>query len=232
MENLYLALEDEHYQALKNLQIRSNSEGLRQLVMHLGLLVVLGSAVGWVAGTVWYWPIAFAYGVVLTFLFAPLHECLHNTAFKSRLLNDWVGKLIGLVLILPRDYFRCFHFAHHRHTQLPDKDPEIAQPKPDSLGTYLRYVSGAGYWREQILLTIKHALGSVNAPFISKQATSQVIKEARVNVLIYTLVIAVSVVAEHTAALIYWFIPMLLGQPMLRLFLLAEHSGCEEAAPM
>jgi len=35
-----------------------------------------------------------------------------------------------------------------------------------------------------------------------------------------------------TAALLYWVIPALLGQPWLRLYLLAEHTGCPAVADM
>src|SRR5262249_27766892 len=31
---------------------------------------------------------------------------------------------------------------------------------------------------------------------------------------------------QRTEALVYWVFPAVLGQPFLRLFLLAEHSGC------
>ena len=232
MESLYLNLEDEHHEALKKLRDRSNTQGLLRLAIHLGLLIVLGAVVASVVNTVWYWPAAFVYGVVLTFFFAPLHECLHNTVFKSRWLNDWVGKVIGIVLILPRNYFRCFHFAHHRHTQLAGKDPELAVPKPVTLIAYLRFVSGAGYWTEQIPLTLRHAMGRVSAPFISNEARPGVVKEAQVAVLIYVGVIAISIATGSMVGLVYWIIPMLLGQPMLRLFLLAEHTGCEEVADM
>ena len=34
------------------------------------------------------------------------------------------------------------------------------------------------------------------------------------------------------AALIYWVMPMLLGQPFLRLYLLAEHGGCPKVRDM
>lgn len=232
MESLYLSLEDEHHEALKKLRDRSDAKGLLRLATHLGLLIGSGFLVAFVAGSWWYWPTAFVYGVVLTFLFAPLHESLHNTAFKSRWLNDWVGRIIGVVLVLPRDYFRCFHFAHHRYTQLPDKDPELAYPKPASLGAYLRFVSGVGNWTEQIPLTIKHAFGVVRAPFISKEATPAVVKEARVVVFVYAAVIVASISTGSLAALTFWLVPLVLGQPMLRLFLLAEHTGCEEVEDM
>lgn len=232
MESLYLSLEDEHHEALKKLRDRSDAKGLLRLAIHLGLLIGSGFLIAFVAGSWWYWPAAFVYGVVLTFLFAPLHESLHNTAFKSRWLNDWVGRIIGVVLVLPRDYFRCFHFAHHRYTQLSEKDPELAYPKPATLGAYLRFASGVGYWTEQIPLTIKHAFGVVTAPFISKEAKPAVVKEARVIVFVYAAVMVASITTGSLAALTFWLVPLVLGQPMLRLFLLAEHTGCEEVEDM
>ena len=42
----------------------------------------------------------------------------------------------------------------------------------------------------------------------------------------YLLVIAASVYWESWAALQYWLGPILLGQPFLRLYLMAEHVGC------
>lgn len=232
MESLYLALQDEHHEALRALRDRSNSAGLVRLTVHIGLLIVAGAGVGLVANQVWYWPVAFVYGVVLTFLFAPLHECLHNTAFRSRWLNDCFGRIIGVVLFLPRDYFRCFHFAHHRYTQLAGNDPELAYPKPDTLGAYLRFVSGAGYWMEQIPLIVRHAMGRVSGSFIADQTRPALIKEAKVALAIYGVVIAVSIASGSMTALLYWIVPLLLGQPMLRLFLLAEHTGCAQDANM
>ncbi len=59
----------------------------------------------------------FAHGVALIFLFPPLHETIHRTAFHSRALNDVVAFVIGVLIVLPRECFRAFHFAHHRFTQ-------------------------------------------------------------------------------------------------------------------
>ena len=38
--------------------------------------------------------------------------------------------------------------------------------------------------------------------------------------------------AGSTLLLWYWVVPALLGQPMLRLYLLAEHSACPRSADM
>src|SRR5262249_58411840 len=42
----------------------------------------------------------------------------------------------------------------------------------------------------------------------------------------YLFVLLASIYCQRTEALLYWVLPAVLGQPFLRLFLLAEHSGC------
>src|SRR3972149_6139290 len=106
-------------------------------------------------------PPLLVHGVVLVFLSAPLHETIHRTAFATRWLNDAVAWVGGLVLILPPEYFRAFHFAHHRPTQDPARDPELAQAKPATVRAYLWYVSGLPYWRERIGTLVRHGRGRV-----------------------------------------------------------------------
>jgi fatty acid desaturase len=43
---------------------------------------------------------------------------------------------------------------------------------------------------------------------------------------VYLGVLVVSVALRSDAALLYWILPALLGQPMLRLYLLSEHIHC------
>ena len=123
--------------ALKALSRRSDGRGLTQLAGHLLMLGATGAAVAWSHDTLWLLPALIVHGVVLIFLFSPLHECVHRTAFRSRALNDAVAWVCGAVMLLPPEYFRAFHFAHHRHTQDPERDPELALLQPDDLGRYL-----------------------------------------------------------------------------------------------
>ena len=67
--------------------------------------------------TTWMLPAAWLYGTTLVFLFAPLHETVHYTAFRSRSLNRAVSAVCGWILLLPPRYFRAFHLEHHRYTQ-------------------------------------------------------------------------------------------------------------------
>src|SRR5690606_6435025 len=135
---------------LRALQERSDARGLRHLAGHGTILLasgyLLSLAQGW-----WLLPVALLHGIALVFLFAPLHETVHRTAFRSRWLNDGIAFAIGVLLILPREYFRAFHFAHHRHTQDPARDPELGSPRPATRGQWLFHVSGFPYWHGQIV---------------------------------------------------------------------------------
>ena len=213
--------------ALKALSRRSDGRGLMQLGGHLALLGATGAAVAWAGATWWLAPALVVHGVVLIFLFAPLHESVHRTAFQSRALNDTVAWVCGAVMLLPPVYFRAFHFAHHRHTQDPARDPELALLQPDDLGRYLLRVTGLPYWRERIATLLRHALtGRIAQPFVTARLAPAVVREARLLLLSYASIAAASVALQSWAALLYWVVPVVLGQPALRLYLLAEHTGC------
>src|SRR5262245_17521894 len=104
---------------LVRLAARSDAKGLVQLACHLAALVATGTLVWSMRGTLWLFPAMVGHGILLVSLFAPLHESIHWTAFRRRRLNDVVAWTCGAPLILPPEFFRAFHFAHHRHTQDP-----------------------------------------------------------------------------------------------------------------
>lgn len=211
---------------LKALCTRSDAKGLTHLAGHGAALVVTATGIHLSRGSVWIAPALLGHGIVLAFLFAPLHETVHRTAFRRRRLNDAVAWLCGALLILPPAYFRAFHFAHHRHTQDPAKDPELAVPKPASLGGYLWRVSGLPYLRERIATTLLHAAGRVSQPFIPRSQGVTVVREARVLLAVYGGIASLSLASGSWIAVLYWLLPALLGQPFLRMYLLAEHTGC------
>lgn len=212
--------------ALKQLSARSDLRGLAQLGSHLAVLAVTAALVLASRGSLALLPAMLLHGIVLIFLFAPLHETIHWTAFRSRPLNDLVAWVCGAVLVLPPLYFRCFHFAHHRYTQDPQRDPELAMPKPDSLGRYLLHVSGLPYWRDRLATTLAHAKGEVAEGFVPARQRDAVAREALGLLGLYVLIALGSLLAGSWLAVELWLAPALLGQPFLRLYLLAEHTLC------
>ena len=211
---------------LKALSQRSDLKGGVPLLGHLIALSTTGLLVATSLGSTWVVPAMIGHGILLSFLFAPLHETIHRTAFKTRWLNDAVARLCGAVLLLPPTYFRAFHFAHHRYTQDPARDPELSPPKPRDLPAYLLHISGLPYWRAQITGLFRHAMGRVEEPFIPASQRQAVTREARAYIAFYGALLAISVTLQSAAAVWFWAIPVALGQPFLRLYLLTEHTGC------
>lgn len=212
---------------LLELALKSNWRGTVQLTIHLVLLAgtfgIVAMAESW-----WLVPAWLLYGTILMFLFSPLHECIHNTAFRTRSINSRIATAIGFVLFLPANYFRFFHFEHHRYTNDPTRDPELASGKPDSKLQYLIALTGlTSYWKPQIQSIALHALGRVPEAFIPESHHSNIILEARVHVALYFTLFASSLLTQSPVLLIYWIVPALIGSISLRLFLLAEHTDCE-----
>ena len=203
----------------------SNAPGLLRLLSHLAAIAVAGALALSASGPAQIAAQALL-GVFITFLFAPLHECIHRTAFRSRWLNDLVAEICGFVMLLPPRRFRFFHFAHHRHTQDPENDPELASPKPATWPAYLWALTGWAYWSSQIRLLLGSAFGAPLPDYVPARAAQRVRWEARAHCAGYLAVIALSIVSGSTLALTLWVVPALLGQPWLRAYLLAEHTAC------
>ncbi|MEM6897132.1 MAG: fatty acid desaturase [Pseudomonadota bacterium] len=212
----------------QRLTATSNSAGLWHLAGHLGLIALTGTwiALGW---PLWQ-AVVVVHGVALVFLFTLEHEATHKTPFRSAWLNEAAGHLAGLVLLLPFQWFRLFHMAHHRHTNDPARDPELAGPRPDTWPRFLLYTSGLPYWRAMAAVVVENAFSTPDAPYLTRRARPALQREARVYLALYALVLASLVVSP--LAFWLWMLPALLGQPFLRLYLLAEHGRCPPVANM
>jgi omega-6 fatty acid desaturase (delta-12 desaturase) len=49
-------------------------------------------------------------------LFMIQHDCGHGSFFRRRVVNDWVGRVIGVVTLTPYDFWRRTHAIHHAHS--------------------------------------------------------------------------------------------------------------------
>jgi fatty acid desaturase len=219
-------------QNLRALTARSDAKGLGRLGAHLGAVLLSGWAIGMSVGTPWLAPAILVHGILVVFLFAPLHESIHRTAFRSRWINDAVAFACGLVLLLPPRYFRAFHLEHHRYTQYPGRDPELATAPIDGVGRWLARASGVPYWLDRCRTLVRHALGRVDEPFIRPTERTAMIHEARLWLVLYAGAGLVSATAGSGYLLWYWLLPVVAGQPFLRLYLMAEHGGCPFVADM
>jgi fatty acid desaturase len=90
-------------------------------------LSLRGGFAAWLAGQV---------VLALAFVqwFVVLHECGHETMFKSRRLNGSVGALAGLLALIPFHTWRRIHGRHHKWTGWQDLDPTTEALVPGERG--------------------------------------------------------------------------------------------------
>ena len=212
---------------LNSLNTRYNWRGLIQLTGHLSVMGIMGYL--WISGENWFIkiPALIVYGFSLAAMFAPLHESCHRTAFASNRLNDFVAWWAGVLSGYNSTFYRRYHKWHHRYTQIEGKDPELEDPKPSNISEYITEISGFNWWIGKIKTHYRIAVGKLdNMPYIAENARNEVIKSTRVQLFIYGIAAALSLIFQQPWFITLWILPLAVGQPILRLILLAEHTGC------
>ena len=124
---------------MKELVKRSDWQGLRQALGHLGLCVLTGSlaylAFLQVSGDTWVWTLPvllvalFAHGTVCSFLGGPAcHELMHRTPFKTKGLNEFFLRIFSFLGWWDHVWFRPSHIKHHQATVHAHYDGEVVLP--------------------------------------------------------------------------------------------------------
>jgi fatty acid desaturase len=209
---------------LRQLSPRSDARGWLQLASHFAAIGATGAAIHATLGTFWLVAPFLIHGVLINYLYGGQHELSHSTVFRTRWLNAFWGRVIGFIVITPRDADQIQHFAHHRHTQLWRQDGELFRDS-FTLRSYLLRLSGIAYWRANIAALLLYAMGRVDEPYIKPAQHILVIREARLHLAGYVVIAIVSVAVGSWAAVLYWLAPMLLTKPAHQLQNLIEHVG-------
>jgi fatty acid desaturase len=216
-----------HPTELRALSGRSDARGAQRLAIHVALLAGTGWLVA-ISGPAMLVPSMLAFGLAQVALFAPAHEAAHQTAFASRSANLIVGWLAACPSLLNLHFYTAFHFAHHRHTQIPGQDPELDMEPPNGTGAYTRRILGVPYWRLRLLVIADCWRGDLSRyPYVSQQATPAVIRSVKaMSVAMIAGSAAAALLFGWATPFVYWMLPQLLCQPFLRAYVLAEHTGC------
>ena len=209
---------------LRRLCQPSDAMGLAQTTTHVGTLVVTGALLWSAWGTWWAVPFFMAHGVLLNFLYAGQHELSHWTVFRTRWLNEWVGRAFGFILFYPRTFDQVQHMAHHRFTSNWTEDGELARPRY-TRSSYLLWMTGLSYWYTRWLRIARFCAGIVTEPYLPPKRHAEIIREARWHAAGYALIAAVSIVAHSVAALLLWIAPMIAMKFVHQLQNTIEHLG-------
>lgn len=225
-------------EALKELMKKEDGPGLLRFSLQYVLFLSSGSVLllnPVFPGALWLKLVAGAiYALMVLPMFAVVHESGHQTAFASRGLNQLVLWLAGLPLFYTPSGFREFHFAHHRYTHDPHRDPEIsmggrAVPAiTRSLGPYLFFYTGLPLMLLKFVLVAAAAIGTESVwdhllTYVTPRARRRVCWEGRAAMLLFYL--PVFAAAVFLPGLFSILAATLLGHALLATCLIPEHNG-------
>ncbi len=219
---------------LKSLMRRSNWPALGRLAVWGAVLAVTTTTIA-LAWEHWLvWPAMFLHGIVLVHHFSLQHECVHYTVFRTRWLNDVVGNICGFIIMLPNRHFRYEHCDHHTFTQLAGEDPELV-PMPDTIAQYALYLTAYPYWKTKFTELARHCIGHLSEEerrFVPKPEHQTIVWEARLMAVAYLAILATMTITGNWALIWFWFIPLILGEPVMRFIRMTEHVGRPQVKQM
>lgn len=212
---------------LAQLNQRSDWAGGLQFLGHLGMIAFSGAL--WMLAPWWLGlPALVVYGTSLALMFCAMHECCHRTAFAQPQLNDAAAWLAGLLSFYNSTFYRRYHKWHHRYTQIPGKDPELDEPKPQTRLAYLWHLTGISWWISKVWGHAQVALGRLESCYyLPESSHREVMRSTQIQLMVYAIAGGIGVlIGQPWLLLTMWVLPLAIGQPVLRFVLLAEHTGC------
>jgi len=209
---------------LRRLCVASDAAGLLQAGSHLAAVGITGTLLWLTWSSLWAVPLFMVHGTLLNYLYAGQHELSHGTVFRTRWLNEWLGRAFGFVLFYPRTFDQVQHMAHHRYTQDWSRDGELARERYD-LKSYLLWMSGITYWYTRWRRIVRFSVGRVSEPYLPAYRRAELIREARWHLAGYAGIATVSVLVHSAAAVILWLAPMCAMKFTHQLQNTIEHLG-------
>lgn len=188
----------------------------------LALAVLLGS--GWVS-VVAMMLLGFMYAHAIELQ----HECIHNTAYRSRRWNRVAGVLLGLPMLVSFSDFQTSHLRHHRLLGT-SKDKEFFGDGPESLTSVRKLILHMfmlRYYRGLARHIFKALVETMNRNGASQRMVRQVRFEYALMGVSLFAVALITVYFQTAAFLKLWLIPLLAAIPVHSLIEMPEHFGCD-----
>jgi Na+-transporting NADH:ubiquinone oxidoreductase subunit F len=241
---------------MRELLERRDGPAIRDSI--LWIILFAGSGIcGYLLWGTWWAILPFMmYGVLYaTCADSRWHECGHGTAFKTDWLNNLVYEIASFMVLRESTPWRWSHARHHSDTIIVGRDPEIAAPRPPNLFAmflacfnfqalpgYLRRVrryfnrrygveSGhlgleAYFWH--ILLHSFGRLSPEEKTYIPESEYRKVFVKARIHLLIYLGIIALSIYMRSILPLMFIGLPSIYGAWLMPIYGLTQHAGLAE----
>lgn len=161
-------------------------------------------------------------GILLHGIGASTHESVHNLLSKNRVINNILGFVSGLPLLLSKEAFKVIHLKHHKYTrEKDDPDNVLNVTSNKKLLSVIFYA-----W-----MLIGGPIYILTAPFTALKLTKSVKQRLQIigeYLIIWTmLLVCISVLQDMGKINILfdvWLIPALLGSLLVNIRGISEHS--------
>lgn len=217
---------------MRELLERRDGPAIRDTLLWFAMLIFFGSC-GYLLWGRWWAIIPFAvYGVLYASVSdSRWHESSHGTAFKTDWMNNALYELSSFMVLRESVRWRWSHTRHHSDTIVVGRDPEIAVPRPANLGIFLlnffNVMAFRMYWSNVFL----HCIGRLTpdeSTYIPKTEHGKLFAMARLYVLIYAGIIALSVYTGSILPFIYIGLSSFYGGWLMPVYGNTQHAGLAE----
>lgn len=157
------------------------------------------------------------------------HQCLHNTAYRSKFWGRVVGILLGLPSLVSFSDYQNSHLKHHRLLGTPE-DKEFfnySYKKLNSLTSLIPHLWMMRHHRD----VMGYIFNSARGKLVRKdEASLKMAKRIRFEYQLMAVSLAamalVTIFFQTTIFLKLWLVPLLIAVPTHALIELPEHIGC------
>ena len=220
---------------IKELMKRSDRLALTNYGTWLGLVVATGVLLVAVWGTAWAWPVALVYGVFYgSGADSRWHETGHGTPFKTRWLNDAFYHLASFMSLRNPHLWRWSHTRHHSETVIVGRDPEIAFPRPPSIGNWVLNLLYIPAITKELGKMVRIAFGNLTEAeksFLPESEWSRTFAASRAHLMVLALVGLAAVTLQSWLPLFLIGLPTFYGSWLHHILATTQHAGLAEDVP-
>ena len=217
---------------LKELMRRTDTPAIRDILLWYSLILAAGVTAVLSLDSAWAVPALLIYGTLYA---GPAdsrwHECGHGTAFKSARLNDLVYQLASFQVMRRPTVWRWSHARHHSDTLITGRDPEIQVQVPvRPLAVFADFI-GLKLAPTEFVKTVVNATGRMieeEKTFVPESQWPCVIREARLWIGVFAIVVAVALVGKSWLPLLLVGLPSIYGGWLYNFFGLTQHACLPE----
>jgi MocE subfamily Rieske [2Fe-2S] domain protein len=217
---------------MRKLLERRDGPAIRDTILWFALILGAGYATFALWGTWW----ALLPYMVYAVLYASTsdsrwHEAGHGTAFKTDWMNNALYEIASFMVMRESTVWRWSHTRHHSDTIIVGRDPEIAVPRPPDIAGIIKAFFNLPVYPKYLKHILMHAFGRMSEDekiYIPESEFPKIYRKARIYVLIYASVIALSIATRSILPLLFVGLANIVGSWLMVVYGLTQHAGLAE----